>query len=284
MALNRPPGRRRSPPAVRPIRPILALDCARLRPLAELHEPFTTVFHPWDELIEAAHDAPPTATIAVDPAAAPAEPMALIRLVTAAGMAPVLAAVDMRGATEAELRALFAAGVTEVLDAEMENRPAAAGALLASVRAGPLKRLLETGLSRFVSFDALTLIRAAAEVTVDGGGAEEMSDLFDSQERTVSGWCAREALPPPRRLLAWLRLILALALLANPERRVGRAAEAAGYTDHSLRRALRAFLGGGKPTRGWTVADALAAFNAELAALRERRRAPQRAAPPAGRR
>ena len=196
----------------------------------------------------------------------------LPRLLAAAGMTPVLAAVSMRRVREEEIRALLAAGLTDLLDAEIEGHPGAADAVLASVRARPFKLLLENSLSRFVSFDALTLIRAAAEVTVDGGGAEELAELFDSQERTVSGWCAREALPPPRRLLAWLRLILALALLADPERGVSKAATAAGYTDHSLRRALRTFLGAGKPTRAWYAADALAAFNAELAGLREQTR------------
>lgn len=247
---------------------MLALDCERLRSLFDAREASAPELYDWEELVSVARGANPPSVIVVDPAAAPPTGE-FARLMTAAGMTPVVAVVPMRGAREATIRALLDAGVTEVLDAELEGTPAAAGEVLASVRARPFKALLESSLSRFVSFDALTLIRAAAEVTVDGGGAEDLADLFDAQERTVAGWCAREALPAPRRLLAWLRLILALALLADPERRIGTAASAAGYTDHSLRRALRTFLGGGKPTRAWTTADAFAAFNAELAGLRE---------------
>jgi AraC-like DNA-binding protein len=251
------------------------LDCERLRRLRDVPEPFSPEFYTWDELIAAAREAPPSSVIVVDPFPTGARTEVapeLPALLAAAAMTPVVAAVAMRAATEAQLRALLELGVSDVLDERTEGGPDAARALLESVKAKPLKLLLERSLSRFVSFDALTLVRAAAEVTVDGGGAEDLSDVFESQERTVSGWCAREALPPPRRLLAWLRLILALALLADTGRRIGQAASAAGYTDHSLRRALRTFLGAGKATREWSVTDAVEAFDAELAALRERNR------------
>ncbi len=272
MAYNRPVRRRRTPATGPPTRRLLVLDCERL--LQAVRVPFAAEVYGWDELIGAAREAPPSSVIVVDPFSAGGSPGVayLPALLAAAGLTPVLAMVSMRSVREEEIRALFVAGVTDVLDAEIESCPGTASAVLDSVKARPFKLLLENSLSRFLSFDALTLIRAAAEVTVDGGGAEELSDVFSSQERTVAGWCAREALPPPRRLLAWLRLILALALLADPERRVSRAAVAAGYTDHSLRRALRLFLGGGRPTRAWTVADAFAVFNAELAELRARSR------------
>lgn len=95
----------------------------------------------------------------------------------------------------------------------------------------------------------------------------------------MSGWCAREPLPPPRRLLAWLRLILALALLESPHRSVARAARGAGYSfDHSLRRAVRDMLGGDAPPRERTVSQALDAFASELRSLREQRRQEKRAA------
>lgn len=273
MIPDRPRRRRRTSAVSQPPRQLIALRCERLYPLHYISEAFTPEFYGWDELIAVARDASPASVIAVDPfsesqAGSVAE--ALSRLLAAAGMTPVVAVLEMRHAGEEEIRALFAAGVTDVLDAELEGTPGAAGEVLMSMKARPFKLLLESSLSRFLSFDALTLIRAAAEVTVDGGGAEDLADLFDSQERTVSGWCAREALPPPRRLLAWLRLILAVALLTDPARRIGQVASAVGYTDHSFRRALRNFLGAGRATREWSVEDVLGACNAELAMLRER--------------
>jgi AraC-like DNA-binding protein len=163
-----------------------------------------------------------------------------------------------------------------VADALLESTAEAMRVPLLAAHAQPLKRALEPHLSRFVTGNALTLIRAAAEVVVDGGTLKELGRIFDSSERTVAGWCARESLPPPRRLLAWMRLLLALTLLEEPHRSVVNAATCSGYLDYSLRRAVRLFLGGGGFIRGRTLEHAMAVFNDELRMLREKVRADQR--------
>ena len=168
-------------------------------------------------------------------------------------------------------RTLLDQGVTELADAELEGTPDAIRPRLEAVHAQPLKRLVEPALSRFVSTNARTLVRAAAQVTTDGGKADDLAAIFGATERTVSGWCVREALSPPRRLLAWMRLILALALLEAPRRSVANAAMGAGYSfDYALRRAVRDMLGGTPRQR--SVSDALTGFGTELRLLRERRR------------
>ncbi|MBV9110730.1 MAG: AraC family transcriptional regulator, partial [Gemmatimonadetes bacterium] len=62
-------------------------------------------------------------------------------------------------------------------------------------------------------------------------------------ERTVLRWTERAALPPPRRLMAWMRILLAASLLDDPGRTVLSVAYACGYSsDSSLRRAMQDFL------------------------------------------
>jgi AraC-like DNA-binding protein len=189
---------------------------------------------------------------------------------------PVVAMVPFRASYHESVRTLLRAGLADVADAELENTADAIRLRLRAVHAQPLKRRVDGALSRFTSANARTLIVAAAEVVADGGSALDLGAVFASRERTVAGWCEREALPTPRRLLAWLRVLLAALLLEEPRRSVPAAATGAGYaSDYALRRALRDMLGAAAGTRAHSFAWAMDTFNAELRELREaaRRRA-----------
>jgi AraC-like DNA-binding protein len=215
--------------------------------------------------------------VVIEPFTNPGEPdidhVRLEAVLSAARMIPGLALVPFQRDYTAAVRTLLDRGVTDVADAGLEGTAEAIRPRLAAIHAQPLKQLVEPTLSRFVSTNARTLVRAAAEVTVDGGTAVDLADVFRSTERTMSGWFVREALPQPRRLLAWLRLILGLSLLESPHFSVARAAMAAGYSfDYALRRAARQLLGGSAKPRERTAAEALNAFNAELRTLREQHR------------
>ncbi|HEX2203763.1 MAG TPA: hypothetical protein VHG91_10720 [Longimicrobium sp.] len=254
---------------------MLLLDCEALEPLTRLAAPFEARTMGWATLAESAQIAAPSTVIVIDPFASRGSPELDPRiptLLTAARMLPVVALVPFQPTYARAARTLLDWGMTEIADAEFEGSAEAIRMRLLSVHAQPLKKLVEASLSRLVSIDGLTLIRAAAEVAVDRGTAVGLGRLFEASERTVAGWCAREGLPPPRRLLAWLRLLLALSLVEDPHRLVLNAATCAGYTDHSFRRALREMLGERAPTRGWTLRDGLNVFNAELRELREKAR------------
>lgn len=219
--------------------------------------------------------AAPSTVAVIDPFVEPGSTVVDHRvrpLLDVARMVPVVAVVPFAAEYREAVRSLFDHGLTEIADAAFEDDASSLPMRLSSVHAQPLKRAVETALSRFVSVDALTLIRAAAEIAVDRGSALGLAQLLDSNERTVAGWCLREHLPRPGRLLAWLRLLLALALLEDSGRNVSDAAACAGYTGHSLRRALRQFLGEKAPTREWRLNDGLSAFNSELRELREKAR------------
>ena len=95
-----------------------------------------------------------------------------------------------------------------------------------------------------------------------------------------SSWCAREALPPPRRLLAWTRVLLAVGLLEEPARTWRNAGHATGYVDEGgLRRAIKSLVGERNTVadpRQLTFAKAIAAFENELREYRERHRRSRR--------
>jgi AraC-like DNA-binding protein len=262
-----------------PGRQVLLLDCPVLQPLTRLAPPFEPRVLKWDELMKTARLAAPSTVVVVDPFArtgSPALDERVPALLAAAVMLPVVALVPFHEEFVSAARALLDRGVTEIADAELEATPEAIRLRLLSVHAQPFKKRVEASLSRLASADARTLVRAAAKVAADRGTAVELSRLFESRERTVAGWCTREGLPPPRRLLAWLRLLLALALLEEPHRSVLDAAAGAGYTDYSLRRALREMPGEGPSTRERTLREGLDAFNAELRELREKARRERR--------
>jgi AraC-like DNA-binding protein len=270
-------------PTTRRVRDLLIQDSPALRGLLRIKGGYAARALPWDGLVEVARAAAPSTVLIVAPFDDPALPVPNPRLReligASGGIVPVLALVPFRSACTAAVRTLLEQGVTDIADVDLEAVPDAIRPRLQAVHAQPLKRSVEPALSRFASVNTRTLVRAAAEVAVDGGTAVDLADVFRSTERTVSGWCAREALPPPRRLLAWLRLILAISLLESPHRSVAKAARGAGYSfDHSLRRAVRDMLGGDAPPRERTVSQALDAFASELRSLREQRRQEKRAA------
>jgi hypothetical protein len=259
-----------------PHRELLLHDVAALRGLSTIAGRYSARTLCWDDLIAAAREADPSTVIVTasfqdgsDPGARLGE---LIR--AAAGVIPVVAAIPFQSGYESHAQALLGHGVTDIADVELDVTPDAMLPRLRAVHGQPLKRLLEPALSRFTPVNTRTLIYAAAEVAVDRGTAVDLAAVFQSTERTISGWCARAALPPPRRLLAWMRLVLALSLLKSPRRSVAKAAMGAGYSfDHSLRRAVRDLLGGSAPPRERTITEALDVFAAELRSLKEKRRA-----------
>ncbi len=270
---------RRRPVAGNARRNVLLLDGETVAPLDRLATPFEARRQDWTTLVETARIAAPSTVVVIDPFTGRDSQQLDDRipvLLKAARMLPVIALVPLQSTFIPSIRTLQKWGVTDIADTDLEGTAAAIRMRLLSVHAQPLKKLVEESLSRFVSVDALSLLRAGVEVVVDRGTAVELGHLLGAKERTVAGWCAREGLPPPRRLLAWLRLLLAVSLLEDPDRRISNAAACAGYTDYSLRRALRELLGERAPTRERSLADGLSAFNCELRELREKARRARR--------
>ncbi|MET0398761.1 MAG: helix-turn-helix domain-containing protein [Longimicrobiaceae bacterium] len=248
------------------VRTVLVPDSSRLDFVRGLPAPYSIHrVDGWDDLRARLRTAPPSTFAMVDADAPGGGLDGRVReLVERFPMNPVVAVVELGPDRVPELRELLRWRVSEVVNSRAEALPLAVAHRLGYAHARPLKLRLEAVAPPRATHDGMTLLYAAAEVAVDWGGAPELAERLGARPRTVAGWCARVGFPPPRRLQAWVRLLLAAALLEDPERTVMGAALACGYsTDHSLRRAMRELTGGLLPReRAFEVAAA--AFSAEL--------------------
>jgi AraC-like DNA-binding protein len=166
------------------------------------------------------------------------------KLIQATPSVPVVGAVSLHQSTAGALRTLLATGVAEIGSVDGTGELRALVPTLRRAHARPLKRRIEERLPVWVPEDARTLIRAAAETVVDRGGREAFAGIFGVYVRTVADWCRELDLPPPRRLLGWVRVLLALAMLEEAHRTVISVALACGYKDNSsLKRAIENFSG-----------------------------------------
>lgn len=241
---------RRPPPSVPPV----GLVKHPLRTLIVLASDFAAGPEPdgydvrtsegWAALREEARTAAPSVVVLVRSAEDEAWMAELRRLIQATPSVPVVAGVELRHATAAHVRSLTAAGVAEVATLDGSGSLRAVASTLRRAHAQPIKRRIEAGLPIWLPEDARTLLRAAAETVVDGGGREMLAEIFGVYVRTVADWCRELALPPPRRLLGWVRVLLALSLLEEAHRTAVNVARACGYNDtSSLKRAIENFSG-----------------------------------------
>lgn len=232
----------------------------------------------WAALRESVRTAAPSTIVLVRAGGAEQQIEALRELIRETPSVPVVAAVPFARATTAQVRALLDAGLAEIANADDNTTLAALAPALRQAHARPLKRRIEERMPVWVPEDARTLVRAAAETVVDGGGREAFAGIFGIYVRTVGARCAEAGLPPPRRLLGWVRVLLALTLLEEAHRTALNAALVCGYTDNSsLKRAVENFTGPAvlSSIRDQTFAAAFDGFAAELRRLRHDGRRPR---------
>lgn len=236
----------------------------------------------WDTLRHAVRDAPPTAVVVVDPYAgslsggiAPQFDALLQEFPSAS----VIAAVQPREASGEDLRLLGKRGISEVILLGIEDTPAGIRRSLRLAQGRFLKTLLQHTLPPYISGRARVILMASAEAISGGGFAPDLARSLSVSTKTLARWCERAFLPPPRRLLAWIRILLAARLMEDAERTVSSVARACGYTsDTALRRALIDFLEmGPTPLRETGPLDvASRAFVGELTEMREKGREQRR--------
>jgi AraC-like DNA-binding protein len=198
----------------------------------------------WDALRSALRRSPPTAVAVVDPSGPSGEGGALSTelrdLLSEHPTTTVVAALHVSPTEPDVLRTLLEWGVADWLDLTREDTPAAVERRLRSVRSRPLQRLLQRALPRGVPSRTRGLLLVAAEVVSSGGQIPEIASALGVHRRTVPRWFQRADLPPPQRLFAWLRLLLAADLLDDPGRSVESVARGCGYAGApSLKTALR---------------------------------------------
>jgi AraC-like DNA-binding protein len=194
-------------------------------------------------------DAPPAALLLVDPydvrgREGPQLSPELRALLWEFPSATVVAALEVRPGCSHDLRTLGEWGVTDVIAINEDDTGEAIARRLRAAQGRPLQNLLNRSLPHTVSGRARTLLMAAAEVVSAGGKGRDLARALHLSERSVLRWSERAGLPPPRRMMAWMRILLAASLLDDPGRTVLSVACACGYaSDSSLRRAMQDFLG-----------------------------------------
>lgn len=236
----------------------------------------------WDALRPVLHRAPCGAVILVDPIGPHGGLVEEVRdVLRDFPSAAMLAALPIGPHDSSAVRTLLAWGVADVLDLVREDTPAAVLRRLSLVRRRLADRLLKRALPRGVPSRAHGLLEAAAQVVVEGGQGPELARALGVDERTVPRWCERADLPTPRRLMAWLRLLLAADVLDDPARTLESVARAAGYTAAASLKGATKNLVGVQPgeLRARGAFDVVAgAFARELFELREAARATGRPA------
>jgi AraC-like DNA-binding protein len=199
----------------------------------------------WEELRELVRTSPPAALIVVDPYEERGDELSgtLRALLLEFPSATVIAALALRPDRYRDLRTLGAWGVADVIVRGEDDTTEAIARRLRAIQGRPLQSLLERSLPANTSGQARALLMAAAEVVSTGGQAKELARMLYLSPRTLLRWCERAELPPPRRILVWMRVLMAAELLDDPGRTVSSVAHACGYSsDNSLRRALQDFL------------------------------------------
>lgn len=199
----------------------------------------------WAGLRAAILDSTPAAIVVVDPYLGAAHGIsASLRLLAADfPSVPLIGAVSVRPDSGSDLLALADSGAVDFIALGHDDTADGLRQRLDQGLARPFKSLLDGVLPESTSARARILVENAAEVVVTGGSAEKLSAAIGVSRRTLLRWCYRAGLPCPRRLCAWLRMLLAAELLDDPGRSVLCAARSCGYSsDSGLRRVMRSFL------------------------------------------
>lgn len=242
----------------------------------------------WDALLRVLGQAPLTALAVVDPyAEQPGRRELSPQLRTLLSRYPsatVLAALEIRPGRFHDLRTLGEWGVAEIIALDRDETTESIARKIRSAQGRVTRSFLSHSLPSFVASRGRAVLLAATEIAAKGGQGSDLAESLHLTERALLRWCERSHLPPPRRLLAWVRVLFAAELLDYPGQTVLSVAHTSGYaTDSSLRRAIQEFTGA-TPTelrRTGAFATAADAFLAELLRLRAEARSRQ-PAPRAG--
>lgn len=230
----------------------------------------------WEALIHLLGEAPLTALAVVDPYAGVEGRKALApqlqTLLSRYPSATVLAALEIHPRRFHDLRTLGEWGVSEIIALDRDETTEGIARKIRAAQGRLMRSFLANSLPSFVSSRGRAVLLAAAELAATGGQGSDLAESLHLSERALLRWCERSYLPPPRRLLAWVRVLFAAELLDYADQTVLAVAHTCGYaTDSSLRRAVQEFTGA-TPTelrRVGAFATAADAFLSELLRLRE---------------
>jgi AraC-like DNA-binding protein len=201
----------------------------------------------WSALEDHLKRSTPMSIAVVDPRAGleerdmPSE--ALRQLLASFPSATVVAALPVTGEDSALVQKLGECGVADVLDLVRERTPESVARRLRVVQGRTVHRVLQRALPEALPGRTRALLGVAAETVARGGLGPELAEALGVSERTVARWYKRADLPPPRRVLVWLRLLLAAELMDDVGRSFEAVARGCGYAGAgSLKGAVRLVL------------------------------------------
>lgn len=220
----------------------------RLRGVAQSQRLDLRVLDGWEELLDEVRTAPASSLLVVDPykqnGGSSSPSIELSSLLNRFPSLTVTAALAVGPGRLSDVLRLGQWGVVQIIDLEEETTTIALGHRLMTARGRPLRGLVERALPAYTSAAARAILSAASAIVAEGGQGGHLAKALHITPRTLSRWCRRAGLPPPKRLLAWMRVLLAAEFLDDPGRPVSAVALACGYAaDSSLRLALRRFTG-----------------------------------------
>jgi AraC-like DNA-binding protein len=228
----------------------------------------------WTALRETARHAAPSTVAIVDPLAGSPDggPSPELRgFLTDFAWIPVVAAVPPgRGTAELHLT-LRRWGVSELLVREVEDTPAGIASAIRFAQGKELQGVLEGILPAAMPGRVRRLLFAAARAVSAGGHSPDLAAVLGVNETTVIRRCEQLRLPTPRRIMAWMRILLAARLLDEESRTAQSVAYACGYaTEAGLRRVVQNCVGLGitELRRQGALRTAAKVFLAELRAGR----------------
>jgi AraC-like DNA-binding protein len=241
-----------------------------------IRDPMTLIsVSDWGDLSIALSRTSPTALCIVDPRGSgtpTSVPPTLSNLIQQFPTVAIVAAFRVEVTDAPLLKSLFSAGVADVIDLAREQSDLAIRRRVDEVRSRWAVRLLGRALPPTVPSRARALLTIICEVAADGGQVPDLAAALNIDERTVPRWCDRAGLPQPRRLLVWVRLLLAAELFDTSDRSVDSIARACGYSGAvSLNFSIRSLLDL-TPTelrRRGAFENVSERFRAELRAARE---------------
>ncbi len=198
----------------------------------------------WGDLRTSVSEAPPAALILVDPyhgrASGDGPSPELYNILKAFPSSTVIAAMDSSPARYRDIWLMGEWGIAEILQMDEDWSEIALQRRLLRARAQPLRRLLSHDSGVPFTGRARALMDAAIETVMTGGHPKDLARVLGFSPSTLLRWCHRAQLPTPRRLLLWLRVLFASALLDDPGHTVFSVGLACGYSgDQALRRAIR---------------------------------------------
>lgn len=224
----------------------------------------------WIALIDTIREAPASALVLVDPfdeTGPRGIAQGLNDLMLHYPSTPVVAAIEVSPGSADALTLLGKKGIVEIVCIGHDDTPEALRRRFHHAQGRLLKALMETVLPVDMPGRGRSILDAAAQIVSEGGHGRDLARMLGLSRRTLLRWTEVASLPPPRRLLAWTRILQAATLLDDPGRTVLSVAHACGYSsDGGLRRVTTKLLGA-NPTemreRG-AFAGASKGFLAEL--------------------